>query len=133
MSCTCLASALQSAGADLEELRVNPSVAEGAVAELEGAQSRIKGLMLADLASVVLLSQDTLARCYAWREVTATFPTIDIELRNEGLAVRLRALEFLLLLVGRRMSSKELEGKVFILLSLLCSQCFEPLKLDKGL
>ena len=88
--------------------------------------------MLADLASVVLLSQDTLARGYAWREVTATLPTIDIELRNEGLAVGLRALELLLLLVGRRMSSKELEGKVFILLSLLRSQCFKPLKLDKG-
>ena len=103
------------------------------MAQLEGAQSRIKGLMLADLASVVLLGQDTLARGDARREVTTTLPTIDIELRNKGLAVRLGALELLLLLIGRRMTSKELEGKVLILLALLCSQCFEPFKLDKGL
>ena len=133
MSSTCLASSLHSGSTDLEELRVNPSVAEGAVAQLEGAQSRIKGLMLADLASVVLLGQDTLARGDARREVTSTLPTIDIELRNKGLAVRLGALELLLLLIGRRMTSKELEGKVLILLTLLCSQCFQPFKLDKGL
>ena len=57
-------------------------MAESAVAQLEGAQSRIKGLMLADLASVVLLGQDTLARGDTCREVTTTLPTIDIELRN---------------------------------------------------
>ena len=57
-------------------------MAEGAVAQLEGAQSRIKGLMLADLASVVLLGQDTLARGDTRREMTTTLPTIDIELRN---------------------------------------------------
>ena len=133
MSSTCLASSLHSGSTDLEELRVNPSVAEGAVAQLEGAQSRIKGLMLADLASVVLLGQDTLARGDARREVTTTLSTIDIKLRNKGLAVRLGALELLLLLIGRRMTSKELEGKVLILLTLLCSQCFQPFKLDKGL
>ena len=133
MSSTCLASSLHSGSADLEELRVNPSVAEGAVAQLEGAQSRIKGLMLADLASIVLLGQDTLARGDTGREVTTTLPTIDIELRNKGLAVRLGALELLLLLIGRRMTSKELEGKVLILLTLLCSQCFQSFKLDKGL
>ena len=54
--------------------------------------------------------------------MTTTLPTIDIELRNKGLAVRLGALELLLLLIGRRMTSKELEGKVLILLALLWSQ-----------
>lgn len=65
--------------------------------------------------------------------MTTTLPTIDIELRNEGLAVGLGALELLLLLVGRWVPSKELESKVFILLALLWSECFEPFKLDKGL
>ena len=89
--------------------------------------------MLADLASVVLLGQNTLARGDTRREVTTTLPTIDIELRNKGLTVRLGALELLLLLIGRRMTSKELESKVFILLALLWSQCFQPFKLDKRL
>ena len=108
-------------------------MAESAVAELEGSQSRIKGLMLADLASVVFLSQDTLARSDAWREVTTTLPAIYIEFCNEGLAVGFGALKLLFLLVGRWMSSKELEGKILVLLTLLCSQRFEPFKLDKGL
>ena len=77
--------------------------------------------MLADLACVVLLGQDTLARGDTRREVTTTLPTIDIELRDEGLAVGLRTFELLLLLVSRRMPSKELEGQVLILLSLLWS------------
>ena len=89
--------------------------------------------MLADLASVVFFSQDTLARSDAWREVTTTLPTIYIEFCNKGLAIGFGALELLFLLISRRMSSKELEGKIFVLLTLLCSQRFEPFKLDKGL
>ena len=89
--------------------------------------------MLADLASVVLLGQDTLARGNAWREMTATLAAVDIELGYEGLAVGLGTLELLFLLVGRRVSSKELESKVLVLLALLWSQRFEPFKLDEGL
>ena len=47
-------------------------MAQRAVAKLESPQGRLQGLMLANLASIVLLGKDALTRSYAAREVTAT-------------------------------------------------------------
>lgn len=103
--------------------------------------------MLARLASVVLLGKDTLARGDARREVTATLTAtrltksskyavrvsrmVHLQLSDEGLAVRFGALELLFLAVCRWMATKELECKVLVVLSLLRSQRFKSLKLDK--
>ena len=66
--------------------------------------------MLANLAGIVLLGQDGLSTGNAWAEMTATLSTTGIKLRDEGLAAGLRALELLLLRIGRRMPTEQLEG-----------------------
>ena len=64
--------------------------------------------------------------------MTSTLAATGVKLGDGGLAARLGALEFLLRSIGWWMASKQLEGKVFVLLSLLRSQCVEPLKFDEG-
>ena len=108
-------------------------MAKRAVAQFKRAKRLLQSLMLARLASVVLLSQDALARGDARREMTAAVATINVELSDESVAAGLGALLLLLLLVGRRVSAEELEGKVFVLRALLRRQRLEPLKLDEGL
>ena len=108
-------------------------MAQRAVAKLESPQGRLQGLMLANLASIVLLGKDALARSYAAREVTAALAARDIILGDERLAVRFWTLELSFLRVGWRMPAEQLESQVFILLSLLLGQRFESFKLDKGL
>ena len=66
--------------------------------------------MLANLAGIVLLGQDGLSTGNAWAEMTATLSTAGIKLRDEGLAAGFRALELLLLRIGRRMPTEQLEG-----------------------
>ena len=89
--------------------------------------------MLANLAGIVLFGQDGLSTGDTWAEMTATFSATGVELRDEGLAAGLRTLELLLLRIGGRMPTEKLEGQVLILLSLLRSERFKALKLDKGL
>ena len=108
-------------------------MAQRAVAKLESPQGRLQGLVLASLASVVLLGKDALARGYAAREVTAALAARDIILGDERLAARLWTLELSLLRVGRRMPAEQLESQVFVLFALLLGQRFESFKLDKGL
>ena len=66
--------------------------------------------MLASLARVVVLGKDTLARGYAWREVAVTLTATSVVLRDNGLAVRLRACQLLSRPVLWRMSGEKLEG-----------------------
>ena len=61
-------------------------MAESAMAQLECAKSRLKRLMLANLAGIVLFGKDTLATGNARREVTTTFAAACLILSNEGLA-----------------------------------------------
>ena len=89
--------------------------------------------MLASLASVVLLGQNRLSTGNARAEMTATLSTIYVKFSDQGLTAGFRALELLLLLIGRWMSTEKLEGQVLILFSLLRSQCFKSLELDESL
>ena len=57
---------------------VDLSVAERAVLELEVVEFTLKGLVLAGLAGVVLLSEDALATGNAGREVTAALSAVDV-------------------------------------------------------
>ena len=66
--------------------------------------------MLANLAGIVLLGQDGLSTGNTWAEMTSTLSTTGVELRDEGLAAGLRALELLLLRIGRRVPTEQLEG-----------------------
>lgn len=66
--------------------------------------------MLANLAGIVLLGQDGLSTGNTRAEMTATLSTTGIKLRDEGLAAGFRALELLLLRIGRRMPTEQLEG-----------------------
>ena len=77
-----------------------------AMAEFECPEGRLKSLMLAYLAGVVLLGEDTLTRGDTGREVTTALTTVDVKLCDHSLTVRLRALELLLLLIGWRMSTE---------------------------
>ena len=94
----------------LQELRLNLSMAECAMTKFQGAQSRFKGLMLASLAGVVFFGQNGLSTGNTWAEVTATLSTINVKLGDQCLTARLRAFELLLLSIGRRVPSEELEG-----------------------
>lgn len=117
----------------LQELRLNLAVAQCAMTKFERAKGRLKSLVLASLASVVLFGQDGLSTGDARAEMTTALATVYVELGDQGLAARFRTLEFLLLLVCRWMATEKLEGQVLVLLSLLWSQCIQPLKLNKGL
>ena len=66
--------------------------------------------MLANLAGIVLLGQDGLSTGNTWAEMTSALSATGVELRDEGLAAGLRALELLLLRIGRRMPTEQLEG-----------------------
>ena len=62
------------------------------------------------VAGIVLLGQDGLSTGNTRAEMTATLSTTSIKLRDEGLAAGFRALELLLLRIGRRMPTEQLEG-----------------------
>ena len=66
--------------------------------------------MLASLAGVVLFGQDRLSTGDTGAEMTATLSTTGIELSDQSLTAGLRALELLLLRIGRRMPTEKLEG-----------------------
>ena len=117
----------------LQELGVYLSVAERAVAELEGAEGGLKCLVLANLACVVLLGKDALAAGYARREVTAALSAVDVVLGDQRLAARLWTLELSLLVVCGRVAAEQLERQVLVLLVLLRCQSLQSLKLHKGL
>ena len=89
--------------------------------------------MLAYLARVVFLCQDALAASDTGREVAATLAARGIELRDEGLAARLRAFELLLLSIGRRVTSEKLEGEILILFTLLRRHILKTFQLDESL
>ena len=103
------------------------------MAKLQSSQCRLKRLVLARLARVVLFSKDTLARSNARGEVTATLSARSFKLGYECLATALWTLELLLLLIGWRMTTEKLECKVLVLLSLLGSHRIKSLQFDKGL
>lgn len=65
--------------------------------------------------------------------MTAAVTARCIIFSNEGLAAGLRALEFLLLSVGRRMTAEQLECEALILFALLLRNRLETFKLDEGL
>ena len=79
-------------------------MAKRAVFKLEVEKFAFESLVLAGLASVVLLREDALAASDARREVAATLSAVDIILCNARLAVFLGAIEFFFLLVDGRMS-----------------------------
>ena len=108
-------------------------MAQRAMTKFERAKGRLKSLMLAGLASVVLFGQDGLSTGDTRAEMTATLATVNVELGDQGLAAGLGALELLLLLISRWMATEQLEGQVLVLLSLLRSQCLQPLELHESL
>ena len=108
-------------------------MAQRAVAQLESAQGRLKGLVLANLARVVLLGKNTLSAGDAGREMTSAFAAARVILRDQSLAARLWTLELILLIVGGRVAAKELEGQVLVLLVLLLGKRLKPLQLHEGL
>ena len=108
-------------------------MAQRAVAQLESAQGRLKGLVLANLARVVLLGKNTLSAGDAGREMTSAFAAARVILRDQSLAARLWTLELVLLVVGGRVAAKELEGQVLVLLVLLLGKRLKPLQLHEGL
>jgi hypothetical protein len=57
---------------------IDLAVTERAMLELEVLEFRLKSLMLASLASVVLFGQDTLATGYTRTEVTSTFLAVNV-------------------------------------------------------
>ena len=117
----------------LQELRLYLAMAQRAMTKFERAKGRLKSLMLAGLASVVLFGQDGLSTGDTRAEMTATLATVNVELGDQGLAAGLGALELLLLLISRWMATEQLEGQVLVLLSLLRSQCLQPLELHESL
>jgi hypothetical protein len=80
------------------------AMTQSAMAQLETRQSLVQCLVLAYLASVVILGQDALTRGYARREVTAALSATRIIVRNDCIAVRLWTLDLILVRVYRRMS-----------------------------
>ena len=107
-------------------------MAKSAMAELQSPQGRLKSLMLADLASVVLLGEDALARGNAAAEVTTALSARDIVLGDEGVAAGLGTLVFRLLWISRRVPAKQLECQVLVLIALLLRQTLQPLKFHEG-
>ena len=88
--------------------------------------------MLANLASVVLLGEDTLARGDAAAEFTAALLARDIVLINQSVAAGLGAVELFLLGIGRWMPAEKLECQVLILLALLLCQPLKAFKLHES-
>ena len=82
----------------------------------------LESLVLACLASVVLLLEDTLTRSYARREVTATLITVYVELAYHRVTITLRTLHLLTRPVRRRMPREELDRQILIARTLLLSQ-----------
>ena len=101
--------------------------------ETERLEFLLESLMLASLASVVLLGKDALTRGYACREVTAAFATIDVELSDHCATVTLRALHCLAGPVGGWMPREQLDRQVFVVLALLLRQVWKPLQLHECL
>ena len=85
------------------DARVNLAVAQRAMFEAQRLEFCLESLVLACLASVVLLLEDTLTRSYARREVTATLITVDVELAYHRVTITLRTLHLLTGPVRRRM------------------------------
>merc|ERR1719498_687344 len=90
----------------------------------------VQSLMLANFAGVVFSFNNRHATGDARRKMCTTVSTRDIKL--VAWLSTLRAAEFLLALVNRRMSGEQIDGQQLISSSLDRSDCVKSLELDKS-
>lgn len=113
-------------------VEVDLAVAESAVLETQLVQLGQEGLVLANLTSVEVLQEDTLARSNAGREVRATVATVDVVVINLSVAAALRAVELLVRDVDWRLPREKLDGKSFISFSFNLREFGKSLQFDEG-
>lgn len=111
---------------------VDLRVAQRAVLQLKVLQLLVQGLMLADLARVVLLLKDAHATGNAWRVMSSTLLASDVKLVDE--VATLRTVELLLFLrIVRGESREQVDSQKLIGLPLLLGDRIKSLKLVQRL